>query len=1350
MRTARKFRRQGLVEFAAIALTMVAACAAMIRAGQAAVSELVVLGDTQYYTLKAPASTLVAQNQWIVDNLATENIAFVTQVGDVTTDGRYPNLWQNADQAMRILDGPGPYGVVPYSVSTGNHDVVLPTGPSYFATYFGSSRYANYSWFGGASSDQLSNYQVFKMNGVDYLHLNLTFLPDQPTLNWAQSVLGAHPGMPTIMTTHDYMNMNVPGRDAEGNYLWSNFVRWNAQIFMVVCGHNWPEQHQVSTNAAGGKVVELMANFQELPNGGDGWLQKVIFDPDAGQIRVKTYSPTLDAYKTGSNDEFAFSVTFGSTVTINGEISPVRMWSGSASNSWSDAGNWSLAPVNGDSLTFSGTSHQNCVNDTSFSNVSQVTFTNGGFNVTGNGLTLNAGITNVGNNNWGISSTLGANQTITSNSGTLTISGPIDNNGYMLTLGGAGNIAITNTIGGTGGLTKTGAGTATLAAGASYFGPTTVSAGKLSVCAYVAGPVTVAGGATLDASGTIDNAVTVAPGGALEVAGAVGTQLYVNSLKFLGSAELSLIPNATLPDVAALEVYALNGLSALGGTGSVTIDLSGELPVGTYSLIDYTGTFQGGLSAFRLGTLPSGMAASLANNAGRGTIDLVVAHGVAVAAQWTGGGADGIWTTAANWDVPLVEGGAPTFEGSAGQTTYNDLSIGGVDKVTFKNGGFDIGGNPLILYGGMECTGDNAWNIDSRLFFNEAFRVNSGTLTVNGVISGTTALTKTGSGTLRLTRANSYSGGTAIDGGTVVASTPSALGSGRVTISSGGRLAFDFPSGSNVAFANSVSLPAVGTSEFAINDPSYPTVVRMTGKITGGAAGQNYTLVDSGVNENHKNTLILDNSANDFRGNVCVSRGALGITSNGALGDPNNGVTLNVGNGNGGLRFCADNIKISITRCLQLVGSEAIDVQGYSATIDCPIVGLGGFTKMGYGTLTLNGPGLYGGPTVVSAGRLVVNGPLTSSSITVNGGATLAGRGTIGHALVLNESAILEAGGGFNTATTLAVSTLSFAGSATIDLSPNFASPMTGPVVVGALNGLYGGSSDSITVNVDEIVSAGTYRLLDYQGAIQGAGFGVFRLGSLPVGMDATLLDNTADSAIDLIVTQSTCVKSTWTGGGGDNQWRTAGNWDAPPSSGGIIVIPPNVSGVLVNNGAVSQVRMLTLGGNGSTIAGDAIALGGVVVSTGNNTWAVSSTLLCDQTIQVDSGTLTVTAAITGGHSLTKTGPGTLVLADAEFTGDLLVAEGTLQTPMLTDSPQIVVTGTLIAGSISAERLTIGDTEYSPTGTYFGNAMWRDPSAVPEPTSLGLLASSMVSLGGLCRWRGRRRRRCLLSVSNSA
>jgi probable HAF family extracellular repeat protein/autotransporter-associated beta strand protein len=162
-----------------------------------------------------------------------------------------------------------------------------------------------------------------------------------------------------------------------------------------------------------------------------------------------------------------------------------RTWDGGGSdNYWNTPANWNpdTVPVNGSALIFSDVNRQTNINNTSLTSVGLVTFSNGGFNISGSPLILNAGIVSTGDNTWAIDSTLAFPQTFSSLSGTLTISGNVNNNGNLLTVDGPGNQLISGAISGTGGLTKSGTGTLTLSStNNTYNGTTTVTGGVLEI-----------------------------------------------------------------------------------------------------------------------------------------------------------------------------------------------------------------------------------------------------------------------------------------------------------------------------------------------------------------------------------------------------------------------------------------------------------------------------------------------------------------------------------------------------------------------------------------------------------------------------------------------------------------------------------------------------------------------------------------------------------------------------------------------------------------------------------------------------------------------------------------------------
>ena len=82
------------------------------------------------------------------------------------------------------------------------------------------------------------------------------------------------------------------------------------------------------------------------------------------------------------------------------------------------------------------------------------------------------------------------------------------------------------------------------------------------------------------------------------------------------------------------------------------------------------------------------------------------------------------------------------------------------------------------------------------------------TLTGSNGITGPTALTMTGTGSVTITNSNSYTGGTSIVAGAIVAQNGLALGSGTVTATGGGALELQ----GGVTVANPLVLSGMGAA----------------------------------------------------------------------------------------------------------------------------------------------------------------------------------------------------------------------------------------------------------------------------------------------------------------------------------------------------------------------------------------------------------------------------------------------------------------------------------------------------------------------------------------------------------
>ena len=342
---------------------------------------IVALPDTQYYSESYP-QTFTAQTQWIVNNAATLNIQAVLGLGDIVNTATNTWEWQNADASVKLLDNAN----TPYLLAIGNHDYSdsgntsgRTSETSNFNAFFGPSRYQGYSWYKGqypAGSNE-NFYGILTINSKQYLFLMLEFYPRDSALAWAASVIAANPAAEVIVVTHAYIysdstrvslcdGLNAQaynvGADNDGETLWKKFVSQYSQISLVLNGHF---AYTDSTAEGVGKrtdlgvngniVNEMLSDYQEMANGGNGYLRILKFSPSLNTIEVRTYSPTLNAYLTDSNNQFTVQwhstgTPPSGTGTIGGQvensscsaISGATVSAGSASTSTDSQGNFAL------------------------------------------------------------------------------------------------------------------------------------------------------------------------------------------------------------------------------------------------------------------------------------------------------------------------------------------------------------------------------------------------------------------------------------------------------------------------------------------------------------------------------------------------------------------------------------------------------------------------------------------------------------------------------------------------------------------------------------------------------------------------------------------------------------------------------------------------------------------------------------------------------------------------------------------------------------------------------------------------------------------------------------------------
>jgi len=309
-----------------------------------------------------------------------------------------------------------------------------------------------------------------------------------------------------------------------------------------------------------------------------------------------------------------------------------------------------------------------------------------------------------------------------------------------------------------------------------------------------------------------------------------GTVRLTDTTAFASAVAFANAAGATLDLGSALTLPGLSGGGTTGGTvalGSNTLTVSkasgtdtfGGVMSGTGSLVKAGagGLTLSGANSFTgdvtvsAGTLTVNRAANTATPTATALGDMSVARTVTIEAGATLAITqnDALGDTASSQPVAFVVDGGTLSHGNkfvtigpielrnGGSLTGGNGANAGFQAFNF-NGDITVSGNaPALLTttgttntashlnkaGGVtfdvaDVTGDG--NVD--------FTVATGLLNRAPNIGGAGSLIKTGSGTMAMTSSSSYSGGTAVNAGTILAGSSAALGSGAVSIAAGGRL----------------------------------------------------------------------------------------------------------------------------------------------------------------------------------------------------------------------------------------------------------------------------------------------------------------------------------------------------------------------------------------------------------------------------------------------------------------------------------------------------------------------------------------------------------------------------------
>jgi autotransporter-associated beta strand protein len=321
----------------------------------------------------------------------------------------------------------------------------------------------------------------------------------------------------------------------------------------------------------------------------------------------------------------------------------------------------------------------------------------------------------------------------------------------------------------------------------------------------------------------------------------------------------------------------------------------------------------------------------------------------------------------------------------------------------------------------------------------------SASTTFSGVISngsGVVGLTKSGNGTLTLTGANGFTGGAALNGGTLGVGSANALGSSGGISFGGGTL--QYSGGHTTDYSSRFSNAANQQYSIDTNGQTVTLGANLT------SSGGSFTKLGAG-------SLTLAGT-NSYNGGTTVTAGRLvGTKSTSLPGNIVNNAEVEFVTNGGNYSFSGN---VSGTGILIKSGGDELVLDGVNSytggtivtagtifgtpdSLQGPIANGGVVALAGTGTyagvisgtgslevrggdIAFTGTSAYTGvTTVLGGGRMAVNGGLGSTAVTVQAGGALGGSGSIGGAVVVDGQGTLSPG---NSIASLAVGATTFTG----------------------------------------------------------------------------------------------------------------------------------------------------------------------------------------------------------------------------------------------------------------------------------------------------------------------------------
>ncbi|WP_338883292.1 autotransporter outer membrane beta-barrel domain-containing protein [Xenorhabdus sp. TH1] len=631
-----------------------------------------------------------------------------------------------------------------------------------------------------------------------------------------------------------------------------------------------------------------------------------------------------------------------------------------------------------------------------------------------------------------------------------------------------------------------------------------------------------------------------------------------------------------------------------------------------------------------------------------------------------------------------MSGSNATLKGNVSGTKNSIVTIGGKGV---KTGNLDLTyihhmniGKVSILSGSTLRLGDGhkTGSVSSNIDNEGNFYFNPSDKAIYGhIISGTGAVHQMGSSTTILTGANTYTGETKIESGTLQLGDKGTAGSidntSKVTIGQDGVLAFDRtnPTLFAVDIEGDGSLRQQGIGDLTLtgNVTTGKPVSVVSGKLQFGDGVTIGKLSLSGINND--GAVIIAGAANSVvtldgkingTGILEITGGKAIVTDDSTYSGQTtigNDATLQLGNGGATGNLTKSDILNKGTLAFNLSGTT---------NFEGVISGSGHIDKIGTGVTRLSSDSsVFTGSTRVKEGTLVVDGQLgtKTSTFNVKNGGVVNGTGIVGGKTTIESGGHLTGKQG---------DTLTFSkdlilnSGANVDISLG-AKDVSAP----ALFDVHGDLTLAGTLNVTDLggLAAGEYDIFHYGGTLIDNGMTF--TGGKP---DSFSLGTSRNHEVYLINTGGMLLNY-WDGGntrehnnnaidGGDGIWQVGGNnnWtsktgypNASWKSTDQFAIFSGIAGTVQvdNSGGNVTVNGMQFSADGYKITGDSLVLENdktgsakIRVGTGNKSTA--------------GRVATIESTLTGFATLETTDDGTLVLkGENKYTGGTKVTRGVLQ-----------------------------------------------------------------------------------------